>query len=208
MHQWKLALIHPCSRERASATLSLSTHGVHVYPCEHPDEITYSKHTIDAIVLYDYELYLKDVVENVGKSGTSIAIFVANEKADPLTIAMSLRMGADLYINWPISHEEILDAFAAVEREFQTIAQFKTRQIYSVDRLSVLTKREKEVLSWISKGYSSKKCAEVLNISIRTVELHRSHILMRLNVQNMIEAVFLAYETGLYKFRPSLEMAI
>jgi two-component system invasion response regulator UvrY len=50
--------------------------------------------------------------------------------------------------------------------------------------LNSLSQREIEVISFIKKGNSSKEIADVLQISVKTVEVHRYNILKKLNLKN------------------------
>lgn len=52
-----------------------------------------------------------------------------------------------------------------------------------------LSKREKEILSFVKKGLLSKEISDNLSISIHTVNTHRQNILKKLGVQNSIEAI-------------------
>lgn len=60
-----------------------------------------------------------------------------------------------------------------------------------------LTPREKEVLNLVAKGNSTKQIADMLKISIRTVESHRMNMLKRLKVNNTAELVRKSVELGL-----------
>ncbi|AQX13102.1 MULTISPECIES: response regulator transcription factor [Elizabethkingia] len=60
-----------------------------------------------------------------------------------------------------------------------------------------LTKRELDVLRLICEGMNSKKISEKLFISINTVETHRKHILLKLNVKNSIGIVKYALENNI-----------
>ena len=53
-----------------------------------------------------------------------------------------------------------------------------------------MTRREKEVFSLIKKGLTSKECAVVLKLSVRTVEVHRANIIQKYRVRNIVELVF------------------
>jgi len=53
--------------------------------------------------------------------------------------------------------------------------------------LEVLTDREREILGLVMAGNSNKSIARILNISYRTVELHRSHVLRKTGKRNMLE---------------------
>ena len=60
-----------------------------------------------------------------------------------------------------------------------------------------LTAREREVLKFISEGKSNSEVAEVLRISVRTVETHRANIMNKLDLKNTAELVRYAIQNGL-----------
>ena len=63
-------------------------------------------------------------------------------------------------------------------------------------RISALTARQRQVLALLSQGLLNKQIAEALKISERTVEIHRSQLLRRLDVRTSAEAIRLAIEAG------------
>lgn len=79
----------------------------------------------------------------------------------------------------------------------------KTGQIVTAPVLSTmeatLSEREREILQMISQGLLSKEIADKLSISIHTVNNHRKNILLKLEVNNSIEAINYAKKTGLLK---------
>lgn len=67
------------------------------------------------------------------------------------------------------------------------------------DRDTILTVREIEILKKISQGLLSKEIADMLGLSVHTVNTHRQRILTKLNVNNSIEAVKYAAVLGIIK---------
>lgn len=59
-----------------------------------------------------------------------------------------------------------------------------------------LTTREREVLKLVAEGKSSREVASLLNISIRTVEHHRAHVMGKLNCKNIAELIKYAIQKG------------
>ena len=64
------------------------------------------------------------------------------------------------------------------------------------DKINI-SKREKEILSYIAKGHRSKEISEQLFISVNTVNNHRRNIISKLNVSNSVEAITLAQKLGI-----------
>lgn len=73
----------------------------------------------------------------------------------------------------------------------------QARKARAADRIASLTSRQRQVLTLMSHGVLSKLIAERLQIAPKTVEVHRAHILRRLDVATSGEAIRLAIEAGL-----------
>jgi DNA-binding NarL/FixJ family response regulator len=81
------------------------------------------------------------------------------------------------------------------------IEEFISRpeSIASKASLEELTERESEVLIQIARGKSNAEIAEELFVSETTVKTHVSHILTKLDLRDRVQAVVVAYESGLVK---------
>ena len=60
---------------------------------------------------------------------------------------------------------------------------------YIAEGIDSLTRREKEVLTYVSKGKSSQEIAILLKLSVQTVKIHRKNILKKLEVNSSIQAI-------------------
>ena len=62
-----------------------------------------------------------------------------------------------------------------------------------------LTEREREVLALVASGYTCREIAETLFISIKTVETHKAHIMVKLNLHKRAELVRYAIDKGILR---------
>jgi DNA-binding NarL/FixJ family response regulator len=121
----------------------------------------------------------------------------------------ALRAGASGFMLKDAPPEELLAAVDTVARGEALIAPAVTRAVIEefVRRspapappppvLDELTSREREVLELIAQGLSNGEIAERLVVSSGTVKTHVAHILQKLDLRDRIQAVILAYESGL-----------
>ena len=69
--------------------------------------------------------------------------------------------------------------------------------MFDDDSFNKLTDREREVLQLIAEGYSNREIAELLFISVKTVETHRTHLMNKLDIHNAAELTKYAIRRGI-----------
>ncbi|MBA2534068.1 MAG: response regulator transcription factor, partial [Rubrobacter sp.] len=79
------------------------------------------------------------------------------------------------------------------------ISEFAHRQPPTTGRLEVLTDRESEVLKLVARGLSNAEISEELFVAETTIRTHVGHILTKLGLRDRVQAVVLAYESGLIR---------
>jgi DNA-binding NarL/FixJ family response regulator len=126
----------------------------------------------------------------------------------------ALAAGASGFLLKDISPEQLIAAVRLVRTGDALLAPSITRRL--VERfaprpagprergrnLSVLTPRELEVLGLIARGMSNAELASALTLSEATVKTHVARILAKLDLRDRVQAVVLAYETGLISPAP------
>ena len=120
----------------------------------------------------------------------------------------ALRAGASGFVLKDDPPEQLLSAVRIVAGGEALLSPAITkrviRQFTRVPRpappkeLDDLTERELDVLRLIARGHSNLEIGQELYISDATVKTHITHILQKLNLRDRVQAVVLAYETGLF----------
>jgi DNA-binding NarL/FixJ family response regulator len=122
----------------------------------------------------------------------------------------AMRVGASGFLLKDLPAEDLViairqaargtDALLAPSVTRRLVERFASqRSVGSMHRevLSELTAREQEVLRLVARGLSNSEIADHLTISETTVKSHVSHVLMKLDLRDRVQAVVLAYEIGL-----------
>ena len=134
------------------------------------------------LTTFDLDAYLFDAVR-AGASG----FLLKDVPPDDLIEAVRAVARGDALIE-PRMTRRLLDEFAR-----QPVPGATTRSA----EIGTLTQREMEVLRAVARGLSNAEIAEELYISETTVKTHVAHILTKLGLRDRIQAVVLAYESGL-----------
>jgi PAS domain S-box-containing protein len=116
--------------------------------------------------------------------------------ADVASAVAAMKAGAIDYVT--VADEKSLRAtLANAMAECHGAARPTTRDENAIARLARLTPREREVLAGLVEGGTNKTIGQELGISPRTVELHRAHVMNRLNASSLTELLQIAFAAGL-----------
>lgn len=104
----------------------------------------------------------------------------------------AMKLGAADFLTKPVNHQQLLDRVQEVLREATTAQGIDGIDIdprIARERWESLTPREREICSRIASGSSNKRVALELDISVRTVESHRSRIMEKLQARSLVDLV-------------------
>jgi len=132
------------------------------------------------LTMHDNEQYFFQAL-NAGASG------YVPKKAAPVALVSAIRAVRDggVYLHPTVARSVVGDYLRRVEEGGE-------RESYDG-----LTEREREVLTLIAEGDTSREIALALNISVKTVESHRANIMEKLNLHNRIDLTRYAIRMGL-----------
>ena len=95
--------------------------------------------------------------------------------------------GAFQFIPKPSNNQQLLDTVHAALKESRERVHNARRTHAVFERVQSLTDREREICRFVVDGLSSKEIAERLEISTRTVEVHRAHIMQKMEAHSMAD---------------------
>jgi DNA-binding NarL/FixJ family response regulator len=144
-----------------------------------------------------------DATAQIVKQNPRTNVLVLSMHNDETYLLRALEAGARGFLLKDTAEEDLVRAVrvAAQGKPFfsPAIAQAlledymrNLQQRNQQDSYSLLTDREKEVLQLLAEGRSNKEVAQLLNLSVYTVETHRTRIMQKLDLHNTAELVLYA----------------
>lgn len=137
------------------------------------------------------------VLEKLGDRSSRLPVIVMTGHGDVAIAVRAMKLGAIDFLEKPFEEPALIKAlergFAILERD---IAEERERSA-AERRIETLTPRERDVLVLLSEGKSNKEVAIALDLSVRTVEMHRATMFDRLGVRSLPEALRIAFRAGM-----------
>jgi DNA-binding NarL/FixJ family response regulator len=109
----------------------------------------------------------------------------------------ALRAGAAGYVLKRQADAELIDAVNAVASGGRFVSSLPEVQLDEGLREERLTPRELDVVKLIAEAYTNRQIAEILKVSEKTVESHRSNVFAKLGMRDRVELVRYAIKRGL-----------
>ncbi|MEM0955352.1 MAG: response regulator [Pseudomonadota bacterium] len=137
-----------------------------------------------------------ELQEILAEGGNEIPIIFVSGIDSVRTAVDVVKAGAVDFIEKPVQAESVRQSVKRavgidIERRYRQLVK---SQIQS--RLEALTPRELEIMRWVAQGQSSKQIAHILDISTRTVEVHRGRIMTKMNAANVVQLLDMLYTVG------------
>ncbi len=139
-----------------------------------------------------------DVLGDLRAVDTAPLVVVLTWHTEPSYAARAIAAGAHGYVNKSVEPTQLLESIRAVSRGEQIIPPGVEQLLAAGDGhpASALTARELQVMEMLSRGMTNREIAEHLDISIKTVDTHRGHVLKKLGLRNNSELTRFAVKHG------------
>ena len=115
-------------------------------------------------------------------------IFISAHGTVPAAVR-ALKLGASDFVMKPFNNQVLLEKIDQAIEADKIHREERDRRQHIADRMANLTARELDVMRLIVEGMPAKKIAEQLGISNKTVDVHRSHIMHKLEIKSVAELV-------------------
>jgi len=129
-----------------------------------------------------------ELLKKVKHAAPWVPVLILTGYADIPTATAAIKAGAEDFMEKPFVKVDLLQRVRSILNEHSLLDS-------RVDQ--PLTKMETKVLGLIVDGRSNKEIANVLNRSIRTIEVHRAHMMHKLGVENLTDLIKRAVTMGL-----------
>ena len=163
------------------------------------------------IVLMDISMPILNGIEatrQIKKKFPDIKVLILTMHTTEEYISQILHAGASGYLVKKSAHYELLSAIKAIQKGHSYLSPLvskkvvdeylqKTKEDIKQDRYEKLTTREREVLQLIAEGKANKEIADLLFLSIKTVETHKAHLMEKLNLHTTTDLIKYAIQKGI-----------
>jgi len=130
--------------------------------------------------------------ERLIEMGCILPVVVITGHGDVDSARRAFKSNAIDFLEKPIDHDKMLES---IEQAFNSQTLMQDRKSASEKAtylLDQLTPREQEVMNLVVGGYHNREIAEKLGISVRTVEVHKAHVMSKLDVDSVADLVRLS----------------
>ena len=148
---------------------------------------------------------IHEVMEKLREIRDEPVVIVISNAADLSHLNLALKAGINGYLTKNVSARELASAVKSAKNGERAFSKSVSKLIVGKytdftkkgsSPAKTITKREKEIMNLIVDGYTSAEIAEMLFISPRTVETHRSNLMQKLKIKNTAGLVRYALEEG------------
>ena len=127
--------------------------------------------------------------------GALPVIFLTGHGDVPTAVA-AVKRGAFDFVEKPFSDNALVDRIEQALKHSEAAIRARLQQRSLTRRLAELTDRERDVMHLVVEGRPNKLIADELDISVRTVEVHRARVFEKMDVKSAVELANLLREAG------------
>lgn len=191
-----LFLVDSDMRRRAAISHCLAGSGIHVEPFEDIGELIDHGSLEGMLLVNDDEQAIPKLLDYLEQSGQWMPVIGFAQSPSTAMVVKAMVDGAIDYLSWPFDASQINQVACLALEKAETFGGAKLREAAARNKVDRLSRREREVLTGVAGGMSNRSIAEMLAISPRTVEIHRSNMISKMGVSHTSDAIRIAIEAN------------
>ena len=130
-----------------------------------------------------------EVLEACRLRGMSAPIIVVTAFGNIASATHALKSGAFDFLEKPVHEEQMISAVREALSRADYTAALREDRLRLGERLASLTPRERQVLDAVLEGRHNREIAADLKLSVRTVEIHKGHVMEKMHVSRLAELI-------------------
>lgn len=201
MTDFPVYLVDDDESVRRSIGFMLKTSGYSVITFISGDEFLRSvKHLEPGCILLDIRMPGKDGLEvqaELNSQGVSFPLIVITGHGDITMAVAAMKAGALDFIEKPFEKATLIGGLQQAALRLGDDDRRHARKDEALVLLNCLTPRERDVLDGLVKGHPNKTIGYDLEISPRTVEIHRANLMQKMDVHTLSDLLRIAFAAGL-----------
>lgn len=134
------------------------------------------------------------LLERLNALDGTLPVIVITGHGDVASARRAFKSSAIDFLEKPIDHEKMIDAIELAFNHQALMQDRKAKSEKSLKLLEQLTPREHEVMKLVVGGFHNREIAEKLAISVRTVEVHKAHVMSKFGVDSVADLVRITME--------------
>lgn len=137
-----------------------------------------------------------ELQQELARRHISVPTIVVTGHGDVPLAVRAMKAGAIEFLEKPYDETALIESVRRGLREASTLAEESQAHQKAVERLTHLTDRERDVYDLLILGHPNKVIAFKLDISPRTVEIHRAHVMEKMQARNLAELIRMSIAAG------------
>lgn len=190
MQRYKtISLIDTDSRRRAEQSKAMAGSRFHVEPFESVSEFANQGNVNTLILTHDHGSAIPDLLSFLRERDNWAPVLGYGRILDPVRCSQIILQGLIGYLPMPFDRFDIEALLDGAAPQLTALIDLRRGAATARQKIKTLTRRESEVLERLQAGLTNREIADNLEISHRTVEIHRANMLRKMDTKSALTAI-------------------